>query len=250
MHLDAGDIQRVLHGELPPDGAAAAERHLDACPDCAAALAEAAKEESDIYGALAALDHDAPTLTASFVLGRSQGTLRPPARLPWMRWAAAIVLGLGVAGVAYAAPGSPLRDWIAALTEDAPRPSPPEPSPPTQTAASGGGGVGVPPEDFLQVELSGGTSGAAVRLLFADAGELRASGGSGQVSYSLAPGRLLVGPVGADTIQLEVPRSAPRVEVRSDGRPVAVAERGVLLVGGAPVSGAGPFVLGLSEVSP
>jgi len=250
MHLEAGDIQGVLHGEIPPDQAAALKGHLDTCPECTAALAKAGREEAEIYEALMALDHQAPApMTVSVLVGAAEAAARPPiVGVPWMRWAATIALGLGVAGVAYAAPGSPLREWIAALTERTAPPSEPPASQPAEV--TGGGGVGVAPGDLLLIDFSGVTDGAAVRVLFTDAAELQAGGGSGQVAFTLGPGRLLVGPVRADTIQLEIPRAAPRVEVRSGDRTVAVAERGALLVDGAPMDGPGPFVLSISEVSP
>jgi hypothetical protein len=250
MHLEAGEIQGALHGELPRDRAAALRHHLDTCTDCAAALAEAEREEAEVYGALMALDHPAPDVAASELFGGPERAVRPPlVGAPWLRWAAAIVLGVGVAGVAYAAPGSPIRAWIAALVERAaPEPGPASPAEPA--VAPAGGGIGVAPGDLLVIELTGVARGAAVRVLFADAEEVLAGGGSGQVTFTLAPGRLLVGRVEADTIQLEIPRTAPRVEVRSDGRAVAVAERGALLVDNAALGGGGPFVLTLTEVSP
>jgi hypothetical protein len=249
MHLEAGDIQRALHGELPPDEAAALKRHLDACSECAAAFADAVREEAQVYDALTALDHRAPAISASAVVGAPGSVARRPlVHATWMRWAAALVLGLGLAGVAYAAPGSPLREWIEGLTEGgASSPGPPTPDP---AEASGGGGVGVAPGDLLLVELSGVERGAAVRVRFTDLSELQAGGGSGRATFTLEPDRLLVGTLGTDTIELEIPRTAPRVEVRTGGRVIAVAERGALVVDGAPLGGPGPFVLPLAEVSP
>jgi hypothetical protein len=249
MHVDADDIQRALHGELPRDRAQLVKGHLNGCDDCAAAFAAAEREEAELYGRLAALDHAPPELDASAVFGLAEEAAAGRfGRAAWMRWAAGIVLGLGVAGVAYAAPGSPLREWIAELAGSGD--PPPELPAPSAPEAAGGGGVGLAPGDRLRIELSGITAGAAVRALFTDAAELRAGGGSGQVTFTLAPGRLLVGPVGTDTIQLEIPRTAPLVEILSDGREVAVAELGALQVDGASMDGPGPFVLPLSEPSP
>jgi hypothetical protein len=255
-HLGADDIQRALHNELPPERDADLRRHLDACSECAAALAEAEREETEVYGALGALDHPAPAVSASAILAAGEGAVRSGLaragvpRASWMRWAAGIVLGLGIAGVAYAAPGSPLRDWIGALTErTSPSPEPPSSAP---AQAAGGGGVGVAPGDRFVVELSGVETGGAVWVLFTDEAvvEVETSSGRSQLMFTSAPGQLVVWPVATDTIRLEIPRTAPRVEVTSAGRTIAVAESGTLLVEGATVAGPGPFILTPSAVSP
>ena len=103
MHLDDELIQRELHRELGSRDAAV-RAHLADCLECRDRLAEAAREEARVYELLRRIDHGALPIDPQALVDRARR-----ARLAWTRSAAVVLLGLGVAGVAYATPGSPFK---------------------------------------------------------------------------------------------------------------------------------------------
>ena len=164
MHLDDGQVQRLLHGELAPADALAARRHLAECVVCRERVDAATDEEAEVFAALAALDHAAPAVSIGAIeRGAQVDAVR---RLPW---AAGIVIALGVAGVAYAMPGSPLPAWLGGLTSwIRGEPSVAQVvSSPSRPAASDAPGVAVPPgtqsHACLYVMADGGRRARATR---------------------------------------------------------------------------------------
>ena len=83
MHLDEGQIQRVLHHELPDPEDAAAREHVVECPDCRNRMAEATREEQAVFGLLGRVDHPAPRVTVDTIVSRARGY-----RVGRVRWAA------------------------------------------------------------------------------------------------------------------------------------------------------------------
>src|SRR3954469_17130716 len=103
LHLDEEQIQRALHHELGPGAEPTVLDHLSTCPECHSRLIEAQQEEAWLREQFGRLDHTVPRVTAGSVIGQGARRMRA-----WVRLAAGVVLALGLAGVAYAAPGSPL----------------------------------------------------------------------------------------------------------------------------------------------
>src|SRR5688572_31061850 len=113
MHLDAEALERVLHGELDADGEAAAREHLSGCPACEKALEESRLRERRVFGLFETLDHQAPGLDWEAVEATE------PGRSARLLIAASIAFVLA-AGILYALPDSPLRDWIDRIGGEAP----------------------------------------------------------------------------------------------------------------------------------
>ena len=223
MHLDDERIQRFLDGELGADDRALVLPHVGECAACRDRLAAARGEEARLAAGLRLIDHPVPAAAPPRLVRQR---LAPAGGL---RWAAAVALLLGAAGVAYAIPGSPLRRWIAAVVRRAPtlpaRPVPeatPEPARPS--------GVAVAPGRVLVVafELPGGGSRAAVVLT--DGADVVVEAESGKPAFSTEPGRLVVRSTEPGTFAIRIPRRAPRVEIRSDGRRVFSISGGVATV--------------------
>lgn len=171
------------------------------------------REMREIEAVLAALDHEAPRVTADDVIRRarrpaprSRADSSAPVRrsFPW-RWAAGILLAVVVAGGAYAAPGSPVPGWFDALTE---RPGPRLPDP---------AGVSLEPGAGLVIELRAGLDAHPVRARarLTEGSEVAVRAPAAGARFRSDPGRLRVEVLGPDTLEIRIPRTAPRVEIRS-----------------------------------
>ena len=68
MHLDAEQVQRLLHDELAPSTAAQARAHLDGCRECLTRVSDAEREESEVLELLRQMDHPVPRVTAESIV--------------------------------------------------------------------------------------------------------------------------------------------------------------------------------------
>jgi hypothetical protein len=210
MHLDEEQIQRTLHDE---GGAAtpAIQQHLSTCAECRSTLSEAQREEEWVLERLGSVDHAMPQVTARSVMLHSTGT-----RPAWARLAAGVFLALGLAGVAYAAPGSPLRAAIRGLmslvqapsVQTTTKPAPPETGRPQE-------GIAVEPGARLTIDFSSSTTADTAVISLTDGVEVvtRALGGAATFS-SDAEHLVIRNSGGAATFEMLVPRAAPWVSIR------------------------------------
>ena len=235
-HLGEGTLQALLDGALPPGERPAAEAHLAACGECAAAARELRALNERASALLAMGDVPAP-------VAQAQMSLR------------AAVLVLALAGVAAAAvPGSPVREWL----EDAVLPAKKEtlapsvgraPAPPPRQAPAPGAPTGVsirPDAGAVRVVLSGASPRLQVtaRLVDGDRAEVLARGRAVPgARFRTGPGRIEVVGAGPGEIEVAIPRAARAASVEVNGR-VLVAKDGdslrVLVPAGEP--GGGPAV--------
>jgi hypothetical protein len=214
MHLDPEQLERALHQELGNDRAPA-EEHLAACPACRHRVAQAAEEEEWIFDRLRALDHPAPQLQISRLVSplASRRRLLPP-----QRWAAGIILTVAAAGVAYAAPGSPLRPLIHRVLGISAGPAR-HASPTSAAFASPAyqGGIAVAPGDHFVIAFDSALAGGRAKLTLTDGEDVivRARDGAG---FRSDVDRLVILPRTHDArFEIEIPRSAPAVEIRVAG---------------------------------
>jgi hypothetical protein len=169
------------------------------------------REDLELDGLLRSLDHELPTITADDVMARARRSRLAPLRL-----AAGIVVAVAVAGVAYALPGSPIRDWVDAAfdrtgqTGDERRPRP---------AGDSGAGLVLDPADTLSVTIAPGSSGH-IRIVTTEDAELIARMVSGEARFTSDPYGLGVDMRTPDTLELRVPRAARSVTVIAGERPV------------------------------
>ncbi len=203
MHIEDELIQRLLHGELPQADEMTVRRHLAECGQCSDRLDRARRDEYEVYALLGSVDHAAPHVDAAAVAAAAR-----PRATPWVRWAATILLALGVAGAAYAIPGSPLRRWVRSLTHRA-RPAPQTPSP-----DSGLAGIAVAPGLDLTVRFTGPQPVGQIEVLLTDGVEVEVRAVIGAAMFSAGTDRLVVDnrdPQAA--FEVRIPRTAPRVQI-------------------------------------
>ena len=246
MHLDDGVIQRLADGEPSTGGDAEVRAHIEVCSACRDRLAQAMRENSEMEAILQVVDHPVPVVDPEVLVAQPA-----PPRVPWLRWAAIVVLGLGISGVAYAAPGSPLRGWVSAISDLVPSSEPTETTPEEagerQPADSDIGGLAVDPGDRLLIQISGDASSGQAVIRLTNAAELEVRGAPGTASFTSDLERLTIDGLQSGTIQIDIPSSAPRVEIRVGARTVMLKEGPAIVAGGVELRGSGPFGISLGE---
>ena len=215
MHLDAGQIQCVLHGEMPGQAFALASAHLAQCEQCRIAVASARREEVELFALLGRIDD--PQRQVNINVVRATALRRRPA--PGMRWAAGIVLAVGMAGVAYAIPSSPVRAWFDRLLEASPRTVAPRALPQASTPEdSDFAGVSVSPGASARVIFSSAQSSGELRIALADIADIQVRSPAGAVRFAAGDGRLLIDNAGARaSYEIVIPRAAPSVQIQVAG---------------------------------
>jgi hypothetical protein len=214
MHLDDERIQRLLHDEL---GSTAAETrlHLENCAACRELVDEAREDERRIFGLLSRVDHARPAVDPRSLLAE-----RTASGGQWGRRAAAVILGVAIAGAAYALPGSPLPAALDKLlgTGVARRDS--TPATERDRVSAPPAGIAVPAEDGLVIRLLAEGEGAVASIELTGEEEVVVRAVEGTATFTSDPGSLTVRSSGPVRLEIHIPRTAASVEVRSGSNPV------------------------------
>ncbi len=236
MHLEVEQIQRLLHGELDAPGEAAVRGHLAACADCRGQVEEAEREEGRILHLLRQVDHPSPVVHAEAVVARARrGAPR------WGQWAAGVVLALVVAGVAYAAPGSPLPAWLDRVVEwvGGPAPAPGDPGP---------AGVAVEPGARFTIGFEAEQERGSAAVSLTDGSSVVVRRLDGTATFTAGVDHLAIANGGSSAdYEIELPRNAPWVEVRIGARRVLLKD-GPRVITDAPVDARGRYLLPLRSI--
>lgn len=240
MHLDDGQIQRLVHDDPDAADGRSLREHADRCASCGARLGAARLENERIGLLLREVDHPLPPVNVETIMARVK---TPRARA--LSRAAGIVLILGAAGVASAAPGSPIRAWFEGRTSPA-APSEDGPASGSQAATVGGGGIAVQPGPRLVIDFAGAAAGATAAVYLTDAAEVTVETLDAEARFISDPvGRLRVVVATAGHFRVGIPRNAPLVEITVAGRRVLVGERG--RISGATPDAAGTYTVRVGE---
>jgi hypothetical protein len=143
-----------------------------------------------------------------------------------MRWAAGILLLVGLAGAAYAATNPHLRDWVRSATAWL-FPRDVVQREPRRTHALGdqtGGIAAVPGREFV-ISFTRRDSEAKARVTLTDKMQVIVRSSQGTASFTSSAVGLQVDnfAVGAN-FEIEVPRSAPRLEILVAGTRIFLKE--------------------------
>jgi hypothetical protein len=211
MHLDLEQLERALHGELRPDDGLVRE-HLAECQQCRLRVSEAERDEAWIMEQLRRLDHRQPSPPTRISSGarRRMGWSRP------QRLAAGLVLTVAAAGAAYAVPGSPLPravHHLVSLFEGAVR-SAPAASPPASASQSG---IAVAPGSHFVLVFSGVVSGDSATVSLTSGDEVLVRSLDGANFHSEVDRLLVESNTPGAKFEVEIPRSAPSVEIQVSG---------------------------------
>jgi hypothetical protein len=214
MHLDEEQLQRLLHDELGARALRGAREHIAECSECRELFVEAQRDEGEIFALFRRVDHAVPAVEPETVAARARGV-----GAVWGRWAAGILLFLAVAGTAYALPGSPVRDWVRSVVawigdSDQPPPAPAEVRAPDQGIA----GIAAIPGPQFVIAFESPEPGGQAQVLLTEGEEVTVRAPIGAASFTSAADRLVIANSGSGaTFKIEIPRTAPRVEIRVAG---------------------------------
>jgi hypothetical protein len=244
MHLGDEEIQRWLHGEIDGVARSEAARHLEGCSTCRQRLEEAGRDEAEIFALLSAVDHPAPKVSPDILMVSRSATAS------WIRRAALIALAVGGAGVAYAAPGSPVPDWIRSIGAVlANRPASPvaAPEPPSPSDAAPTGGIAVAPHDRFSIRFASEQARGTAAVTLYDGPDIVARSVNGVARFMTDVDRLTVSNEGsAADYDIQVPRNATWVEVRVAGRRLLL-KRGADVESDVRADSVGRYVLPLTR---
>jgi len=165
---------------------------------------------------LESLDEEPPEVSVDTLIAR--GRARAGAARGRLKWAAGIVLAFGLAGVAYAAPGSPLARW---LERTGGRGDEREGTATEQQPDSAGVALDVTRAAVIRFE---GELGGYVHVVLTDDAEIVTRSASASTRFTSEPERLLIEHPSLDTLQIRIPRNAPRVEIQVGAEPLLVKE--------------------------
>jgi hypothetical protein len=219
MHLNDDQIQRFLHDELDARAKETLSRHVAECNACAQQLALAEREESEVFGLLGSLDHPAPSVDASSVIGRGRGV-----RDVWVRRAAIIVVALGLAGAAYAIPGSPLRALLKQVASVfTGQDTPPAGDDSTTTSPPAVSGIAVAVQPRFAIAFVAEQPRGVVSIALVDGSNVMVRALGGAPAFTADADRITVDNRGDQAdFEIDIPRDAPFVEVVIGGRVVVV----------------------------
>jgi hypothetical protein len=191
---------------------------------------------------LVQLDDPVPRLDANVVAARAQASQPRESRA--LQWAAGFVVALVIAGAGYAAyatPGSPVRAWVTSLASrfgghraDAPE------------ADRSAAGISVAPGRELVIVFASPQPEGGVRVSLVDGAEVAVHAPIGAATFTSDAERLVIDNHGAlATFEIEIPRAAPRVEIRVSGRRVFLKD-GPRVTTSASTDSVAPYWLPLS----
>lgn len=242
MHLDEEQLQRLLHGELTAAVSREVRSHLAECSECRERLVTAERDEREIFALLRQVDHPLPAVDAAGLVARARG-IRPV----WGRWAAGLLLFLGAAGAAYAVPGSPVKEWARSAAawmerEERVTPAPRQAETPPARAA---GVAATPGKNYVIVFQSPDAAGQA-RVSLTDGAEVTVRAPGGAARFTSAADRLLIdNQVTGAVFEIEIPRGAPRVEIRVKDERIFL-KQGERVAAPHSANAEGNYVIGLS----
>ena len=251
MHLDEEQLERLRHGELSSQAERSAREHVSGCPDCSRRLAEAEREETEVHAMLRVLDDPPPRIRPE-ELAASAGAEAADARardLAWLRRAAVIALAVGIAGAAYAIPGSPVRRWVQTIIERIGDRGTSDVAPGPHGSQNGVSGIAVAPGTSLLILFQSPQAGGQILVSLIDGTEVQVRAPAEAATFASSADQLRIDNRRAATFEIRIPHDAPRVEIQSGGRQVFLKEGSAVTTSGS-VGPDGSYLLQLTPSRP
>jgi hypothetical protein len=232
MHLSDEQVQRLLAGELPIPEADRAREHVMQCVDCRSDLDTARRDDAELSALLGHLDHAPPRVTARALITRAR-----PRHAAWVNRAAAVLLIVTVGGVAWAAPHARLGTLVGRVLESirgGDRTPAPPPAAPVQAPNVAGIAI-TPGRTLLVLFTSAQTEGAARVTLTNNGTDVVVRAPAGAAAFTSTDERLVIDNTGSTaTFDIEIPRTARRVEIRIAGGRAFVKDGAVITAPSTP----------------
>jgi len=233
MHLNEEQLQRLMHDELAWTEVTPVREHVAQCAACRDGLDAARRDEHEVLQLLVFVDHAPPPVSAATLIARARSR-----EWSWMGRAAAILLAVSVAGVAWAAPGSPVRaffgnavEWMrrgpGSASHRAPAPAPPAVA-----------GIAVAPGSRLVILFTAAQAGSAAHVSLTDGEDVVVRAPVGAAAFTSNDDRLVIENARSSaTFEVEIPRTAPHVEIRIAGKPAFTKDGARIVARSATQSG-------------
>jgi hypothetical protein len=162
----------------------------------------------EIEALLSHLDHPVPRLTVEEIVARAEARPRQ-----WRAWAAGIALTVMAAGAVYAAPGSPVPDWIGALSNlEGPTEAP------VPESAVDLRGLSFAAGETLIVAIAENPESFHLLIRLTDDPEILLQSARADTRFLSEPRRVEVNVAPGDTLEIFVPRQSVGLEVTSGSR--------------------------------
>lgn len=213
-HPNEEALQRLRHAELSSRSAADLDKHLQECAECRVSAGALAEDEREVLGLLELLDVELAAPKVAVVIARAQRE----SRFARYRRAAGIALVAATAGVAYAMPGSPLKGWIRSarsLLADAPIAE--RQAERTRSTS----GIAVVPGEHFVIQVAAAQSAGEALVSLTDDSAIVVRSALGSATFTSEADRLVIEPHAPGmSVEIAIPRSAPRVEIHVQGERV------------------------------
>jgi hypothetical protein len=243
MHLDEEQLQRLLHRQLPSRAARSVRDHLAECADCRQRFVNAERDDSEVFALLRQVDHPVPVVDPEALVARLRWTR-------WGRWAAGLLLLVVFAGAAYVLPGSPVRQWIRSTVTWIGGSEPPPSSTRAEASTLPVAGIAAVPGPRFVIAFESPESGGHARVSLTDGKHVTVRAPTGAASFTSAGNRLVVANAGtAATFEIEIPRTARRVEIRVAGARIFLKD-GPRVTSDRPATVEGGYLIPLSPRRP
>lgn len=252
VHLDEEPLERLRHGELPSQAEKSAREHVVGCPECSRRLVEAERDETEVHALLRVLDDPSPQIRPEELAVRAGAAAADARRadLAWLRRAAAILLAVGIAGAAYAIPGSPVRQWVQTIVQKiSGQPGSPGVVPVPEGSQGGLSGIAVAPGKNLLILFKSPEAGGQILVSLIDGTEVQVRAPADAATFASRADQLLIDNRRAATFEIRIPNGAPRVEIQWGGNQVFLKAGSLVTTSGA-ASGAGSYLLRLTPSRP
>ena len=252
MHLDEDQLQRLLHGELSPQAEKSAREHVGRCPACSRRLADAERDESEVHALLRVLDDPPPPVQAEAVAAKAEaGTGSRRRDLAWLRRAAAVLLAVGIAGAAYAVPGSPVRRWVHSVVQKmSGRPEPSGVPSAPERAEKDVSGIAVVPGQKLLILFTSPQAGGQILVSLTDGSEVQVRAPADAATFTSTADQLLIANRSSSaTFEIRIPGDASWVEIRVGSDRVFLKQGALVTTSGSTNTG-GSYLLRLKPSRP
>lgn len=224
IHPDLDSLRAFTDSELTPRRRRRIAAHLAGCTECREKVGwtrevrEAIRQRAKLSAPRGAWERIAARALAgeAIVLPVDDAAARRGGGTGLRRSAAAVILLIFVAGIAWAAPGSPLRSWLMRVWAPPAAVSDPATGPITESGAA----LYLEPLDgsvAISINDAAPRLRIRVRLIDGDVVEVHASGTAAAARFRSARGRLGISNTGAGEIDLWLPRSTDRATLRVNG---------------------------------
>jgi len=239
MHVDEEQLQRLVDDELAEPADEWVHEHVQHCESCRDRLGRAKTEQSELFALLGTLDHPRKRVDHAALIARARA-----GKAKWMTRAAGFVVAAVLAGVAYAAPGSPLPSLVARVFggPDAPNVAAVQKAVPETPVVSG---VTVPAGNRMVITFTSTQTTGEIRVTLSDRADVEVRATGTGAAFTAGEDLLTIDNASSRAdFTIAIPRHARLVEIRI-GEDRVFLKDGARIVTGHAVPGVDTYVIPL-----